>query len=112
MHLLMTHIFGILSSPSTAQMTLSHAYKKEHNSGRLLLHATGGKLNFIKCHWYLIKWKWNEDSKDDDFLTKTHSNKQQKQATNLSLDELPDCIEDYGWRQNTFHKLYFTKMLH
>jgi len=24
-----------------------------------LLFATGGKLNYAKCHWYLIRWKWD-----------------------------------------------------
>mmetsp|Transcript_5116 Transcript_5116/g.7890 ORF Transcript_5116/g.7890 Transcript_5116/m.7890 type:complete len:113 (+) Transcript_5116:179-517(+) len=26
-----------------------------------LLFATGGKLNYDKCYWYLIRWKWDDN---------------------------------------------------
>ena len=26
-----------------------------------IINLTGGKLNLSKCHWYMVRWKWQED---------------------------------------------------
>ena len=54
-----TDLWDVLTSVNNDPNTLAKRMQIRAQFWEKLLFTTGGKLNFNKCYWYLIKWCWD-----------------------------------------------------
>ena len=53
-------LWDILPSQTTTKELLQRLETRAQYWEKLL-HSAGGKLNFTKCFWYVIQWKWDDN---------------------------------------------------